>query len=142
MALRGLFIVDPDGILRQSTINDLPVGRSVDETLRLIQAFQYHAKHGDVCPAGWTPGQEAMSTSQDGLKKVRHSQPSSLGLLCVTDACAIAFSSKRTSAHSRSCTLCACFSAIAVFLGQEVKQRSSQIRRSSLATHPHPLLAA
>lgn len=73
MALRGLFIVDPDGILRQSTINDLPVGRSVDETLRLIQAFQYHAKHGDVCPAGWTPGQEAMSTSQDGLKKVRRS---------------------------------------------------------------------
>lgn len=44
MALRGLFIVDPDGILRQSTINDLPVGRSVDETLRLIQAFQFHAK--------------------------------------------------------------------------------------------------
>ena len=69
IALRGLFIVDPKGVLRQSTINDLPIGRSVDETLRLLQAFQYHEKHGDVCPAGWTPGQEAMKTDEAGLKK-------------------------------------------------------------------------
>ncbi len=48
VALRGLFLIDPEGVLRQSTINDLPVGRSVDETLRLIQAFQFHAKHGEV----------------------------------------------------------------------------------------------
>jgi alkyl hydroperoxide reductase subunit AhpC len=50
VALRGLFIIDPEGILRQITINDLPVGRSVDETLRLLQAFQFHAKHGEVSP--------------------------------------------------------------------------------------------
>ncbi|XP_004365378.1 peroxiredoxin-2 [Capsaspora owczarzaki ATCC 30864] len=56
IALRGLFIIDDKGILRQITINDLPVGRSVDETLRLVQAFQYTDKHGEVCPAGWTPG--------------------------------------------------------------------------------------
>lgn len=56
IALRGLFIIDDKGILRQITINDLPVGRSVDETLRLIQAFQFTDKHGEVCPAGWTPG--------------------------------------------------------------------------------------
>jgi len=55
-ALRGLFIIDGRGILRQITMNDLPVGRSTDETLRLLQAFQYTDKHGEVCPAGWHPG--------------------------------------------------------------------------------------
>lgn len=47
VALRGLFIIDPKGILRQITINDLPIGRSVDETLRLIQAIQFHEEHGE-----------------------------------------------------------------------------------------------
>lgn len=54
--LRGLFIIDTKGILRQITINDTPVGRDVDETLRLLQAFQYTDSHGEVCPAGWKPG--------------------------------------------------------------------------------------
>ncbi|CAG2111877.1 unnamed protein product [Medioppia subpectinata] len=54
--LRGLFIIDTKGVLRQITMNDLPVGRSVDETLRLVQAFQYTDQHGEVCPAGWKPG--------------------------------------------------------------------------------------
>jgi len=53
IALRGLFIIDRDQILRQITVNDLPVGRSVDETLRLIRAFQYVEKYGEVCPADW-----------------------------------------------------------------------------------------
>lgn len=57
---RGLFIIDPKGILRQITMNDLPVGRSVDETLRLVQAFQYTDQHGEVCPAGWKPGQDTV----------------------------------------------------------------------------------
>ena len=48
-------MIDPNGIVRQITINDLPVGRSVDETLRLIKAFQYVEKHGEVCPANWDP---------------------------------------------------------------------------------------
>lgn len=57
VALRGLFIINNEGIIRQITINDLPVGRSVDETLRLVQAFQYADKHpGQVCPANWKPG--------------------------------------------------------------------------------------
>ncbi|XP_032221333.1 peroxiredoxin-1 isoform X1 [Nematostella vectensis] len=60
VALRGLFIIDDKGILRQITINDLPVGRSVDETLRLIQAFQFTDKHGEVCPAGWRPGADTI----------------------------------------------------------------------------------
>ncbi|KAI2803190.1 thioredoxin peroxidase Tpx1, partial [Blomia tropicalis] len=55
IALRGLFIIDPNGIVRQITINDLPVGRSVDETIRLIKAFQFTDKHGEVCPANWEP---------------------------------------------------------------------------------------
>ena len=56
VALRGLFLISPSGVLRQKTVNDLPVGRSVDETLRLVQAFQFADEHGEVCPAGWTPG--------------------------------------------------------------------------------------
>merc|ERR1712241_1300355 len=60
ISLRGLFIIDPKGILRQITMNDLPVGRSVDETLRLLQAFQYTDKHGEVCPADWTPGKDTI----------------------------------------------------------------------------------
>ncbi|XP_072568174.1 peroxiredoxin-2 [Paramormyrops kingsleyae] len=57
---RGLFVIDGKGILRQITINDLPVGRSVDETLRLVQAFQHTDKHGEVCPAGWKPGSDTI----------------------------------------------------------------------------------
>ncbi|XP_038269932.1 peroxiredoxin-1 [Dermochelys coriacea] len=60
IAYRGLFIIDDKGILRQITINDLPVGRSVDETLRLVQAFQFTDKYGEVCPAGWKPGSETI----------------------------------------------------------------------------------
>ncbi|KAF7223160.1 peroxiredoxin-1 [Nothobranchius furzeri] len=60
IAYRGLFIIDDKGILRQITINDLPVGRSVEETLRLVQAFQFTDKHGEVCPAGWKPGSDTI----------------------------------------------------------------------------------
>eukprot|EP00160_Parvularia_atlantis_P019909 Unigene8014_Nuclearia_a/m.24601 Unigene8014_Nuclearia_a/g.24601 ORF Unigene8014_Nuclearia_a/g.24601 Unigene8014_Nuclearia_a/m.24601 type:complete len:261 (-) Unigene8014_Nuclearia_a:56-838(-) len=59
-ALRGLFIIDPKGVLRQITVNDIPVGRSVEETLRLIQAFQFNDVHGEVCPAGWKPGSQTI----------------------------------------------------------------------------------
>lgn len=60
VALRGLFIIDPDGVVQHATINNLAVGRSVDETLRLLQAFQYVRDHGEVCPADWKPGADAM----------------------------------------------------------------------------------
>ena len=56
VAFRGLFIIDGHSRLRQITVNDLPVGRSVDETLRLVQAFKFTDEHGEVCPAGWKPG--------------------------------------------------------------------------------------
>jgi len=68
VAFRGLFIVDDKGNLRQITINDLPVGRSVDETLRLVQAFQFTDKHGEVCPAGWRPGDSTMKPDPKGSK--------------------------------------------------------------------------
>ncbi|CAH2071736.1 unnamed protein product, partial [Iphiclides podalirius] len=67
--LRGLFIIDDKGILRQITMNDLPVGRSVDETLRLVQAFQYTDNHGEVCPAGWKPGQDTIIPNPAEKKK-------------------------------------------------------------------------
>uniref|UniRef100_A0A383VZ00 thioredoxin-dependent peroxiredoxin n=1 Tax=Tetradesmus obliquus TaxID=3088 RepID=A0A383VZ00_TETOB len=60
IALRGLFIINPEGVIQQITINDLPIGRSVDETLRLVQAIQFHAKYGEVCPANWKPGDKTI----------------------------------------------------------------------------------
>ncbi|XP_066255187.1 peroxiredoxin-1 [Euwallacea similis] len=69
IAFRGLFIIDPKGILRQVTINDLPVGRSVDETLRLVQAFQFTDEHGEVCPAGWKPGKKTIKPEVDASKE-------------------------------------------------------------------------
>jgi peroxiredoxin (alkyl hydroperoxide reductase subunit C) len=68
IALRGLFIIDDEGVVQQITVNNLPVGRSVDETLRLIRAYQYTAEHGEVCPAGWTPGAPTMVGSPEGSK--------------------------------------------------------------------------
>ncbi|KAK7926087.1 hypothetical protein WMY93_008397 [Mugilogobius chulae] len=65
----GLFIIDDKGVLRQITMNDLPVGRSVDETLRLVQAFQYTDKHGEVCPAGWKPGSDTIIPDPSGKLK-------------------------------------------------------------------------
>ncbi|ELR51278.1 PREDICTED: thioredoxin-dependent peroxide reductase, mitochondrial [Bison bison bison] len=55
LALRGLFIIDPNGVIKHLSVNDLPVGRSVEETLRLVKAFQFVEAHGEVCPANWTP---------------------------------------------------------------------------------------
>lgn len=66
---RGLFIIDGKQNLRQITVNDLPVGRSVDETLRLVQAFQYTDKHGEVCPANWKPGAKTMIADTNKSKE-------------------------------------------------------------------------
>jgi alkyl hydroperoxide reductase subunit AhpC len=61
VALRGLFLIDRGGVVRHSTINDLPIGRSVDECLRVIDALQYTETHGEVCPADWKPGKDALN---------------------------------------------------------------------------------
>ena len=68
VALRGTFIIDPKQNVRVAQINDLPVGRSVDEVLRLIDALQFHEKHGDVCPAGWKKGDLSMKADPNGSK--------------------------------------------------------------------------
>ncbi|XP_077113992.1 thioredoxin-dependent peroxide reductase, mitochondrial [Ranitomeya variabilis] len=69
IALRGLFIIDPNGIVRHMSVNDLPVGRSVEETLRLVKAFQYVETHGEVCPANWTPHSPTIKPSPDGSRE-------------------------------------------------------------------------
>ncbi|XP_078032906.1 thioredoxin peroxidase 3 [Augochlora pura] len=69
IALRGLFIIDTEGILKQFSVNDLPVGRSVDETLRLIKAFQFVEKHGEVCPANWQPESKTIKPNPKDSKE-------------------------------------------------------------------------
>ena len=67
VALRGLFLIDQKGIVRHSVINDLPLGRNVDEALRMVDALQYFEKNGEVCPANWRPGDDAMKPTADGV---------------------------------------------------------------------------
>ncbi|MCB9544215.1 MAG: peroxiredoxin [bacterium] len=74
IALRGLFIIDGKGTLRQMTVNDLPVGRNVDETLRLVRAFQYTDEHGEVCPAGWEEGGATIVPDIEKSKAYFHKQ--------------------------------------------------------------------
>ena len=69
IALRGLFVIDKAGIIRHITINDLPIGRSVDEVLRVIDALQFVEKHGEVCPANWKPGDSSMKPDPQGSKE-------------------------------------------------------------------------
>lgn len=68
VALRGAFLIDKTGKVRQQTINDLPLGRNVDEMLRLVEALQFTEEHGEVCPANWKRGEKAMKPTQEGLK--------------------------------------------------------------------------
>jgi peroxiredoxin (alkyl hydroperoxide reductase subunit C) len=67
ISLRGLFLIDKEGVVRHELVNDLPLGRNVDEALRVIDALQFFEEHGDVCPANWRPGEEAMKPTQEGV---------------------------------------------------------------------------
>jgi peroxiredoxin (alkyl hydroperoxide reductase subunit C) len=67
VSLRGLFLIDKEGVVRHSLINDLPLGRNVDEALRLVDALQFTEKHGEVCPANWRDGEKAMKPTADGV---------------------------------------------------------------------------
>jgi peroxiredoxin (alkyl hydroperoxide reductase subunit C) len=69
IALRGLFIINKDGILKHATINHLDLGRNVDEVLRLLDAVDYTEEHGEVCPANWKKGEKAMKPTSSGLKE-------------------------------------------------------------------------
>ncbi|HOJ33014.1 MAG TPA: peroxiredoxin [Candidatus Hydrogenedentes bacterium] len=67
VALRGLFLIDKEGIVRHALINDLPLGRNVDEALRMLEALQFTEKHGEVCPANWKEGEEGMKPTPEGV---------------------------------------------------------------------------
>ncbi len=68
IALRGLFLIDREGVIRHMLVNDLPLGRNVDEALRLVDALQFHEKHGEVCPANWRPGDPSIDAHPDRAK--------------------------------------------------------------------------
>jgi peroxiredoxin (alkyl hydroperoxide reductase subunit C) len=67
IALRGLFLIDKEGVVRHALVNDLPLGRNVDEALRVLDALQFTEKHGEVCPANWRKGEEGMKPSAEGV---------------------------------------------------------------------------
>ncbi len=67
VALRGSFLIDKDGIVQSQTVNNLPLGRNVDEMVRLVDALQFTEEHGEVCPAGWNKGDEGMKPDADGV---------------------------------------------------------------------------
>lgn len=67
IALRASFLIDKNGVVRHQVVNDLPLGRNVDEMLRIVDALQFHEKHGEVCPAGWHKGEDGMKPTSDGV---------------------------------------------------------------------------
>lgn len=69
VALRGLFLIDKEGVVRHQVVNDLPLGRNVDEALRMVQALQYFEKHGEVCPANWHEGARTIKPTVDASKE-------------------------------------------------------------------------
>ena len=69
VAFRGSFLIDKSGMVRHQVVNDLPLGRNVDEMLRMVDALQFTEQHGEVCPAGWKQGQEGMQASTEGVAK-------------------------------------------------------------------------
>lgn len=67
VALRGTFLIDRDGTVRHQIVNDLPLGRNVDEAIRMVEALQFHEEHGEVCPAGWQKGEKGMKPTAEGV---------------------------------------------------------------------------
>ncbi|AJC49052.1 peroxiredoxin [Allofrancisella guangzhouensis] len=67
MAFRGTFLIDKKGVVRHQVVNDLPLGRNMDEVIRMVEALQFHEQHGEVCPAGWNKGDQGMKASPKGV---------------------------------------------------------------------------
>ncbi|WP_119394356.1 peroxiredoxin [Salinibius halmophilus] len=67
VAFRGAFLIDKEGVVRAQNINDLPLGRNIDELVRLVEALQFHEEHGEVCPAGWNKGDKGMKDTPEGV---------------------------------------------------------------------------
>ncbi|PQO42763.1 peroxiredoxin [Blastopirellula marina] len=77
IALRGLFLIDKDGVVRHQVVNDLPLGRSVEEALRMVQALQFFEANGEVCPANWKEGARSIKASPDASKEFFEAEYSS-----------------------------------------------------------------
>ena len=69
VTIRGSFLIDEEGVMRHAVLNDLPLGRNIDEMLRMVDALAFHTENGDVCPANWHEGKTAMEASDDGMRK-------------------------------------------------------------------------
>lgn len=69
VALRGLFLIDKQGLVRHQVVNDLPLGRSVDEALRMVKALQFNEEHGEVCPANWKEGSATIKPDPKGSQQ-------------------------------------------------------------------------
>ena len=69
VTMRGSFLIDEEGVIRHALLNDLPLGRNIDEMLRMVDALAFHTEHGDVCPANWQEGKTAMKASDEGMRK-------------------------------------------------------------------------
>jgi peroxiredoxin (alkyl hydroperoxide reductase subunit C) len=67
VALRGAFLIDKKGVVRSQIVNDLPLGRNIDELIRMVDALDFHEQHGEVCPAGWTKGKTAIKPTAEGI---------------------------------------------------------------------------
>jgi peroxiredoxin (alkyl hydroperoxide reductase subunit C) len=67
VAFRGSFLIDKNGVVRHQVVNDLPLGRNIDEMLRMVDALQFHEEHGEVCPAGWNKGDQGMVADGEGV---------------------------------------------------------------------------
>ena len=76
VAFRGSFLIDKKGMVRHQVVNDLPLGRNIDEMLRMVDALQFHEEHGEVCPAGWNKGKPGMKDTTEGVAKylAKHSK--------------------------------------------------------------------
>lgn len=78
VAFRGSFLIDKKGVVRHQVVNDLPLGRNIDEMLRMIDALQFTEEHGEVCPAGWSKGKKGMTASPEGVAQYLASESKSL----------------------------------------------------------------
>ena len=78
IAVRGSFLIDEEGVVRHAVINDLPLGRNIDEMLRMVDALAHNQEHGEVCPAGWQKGKDAMAASPEGVSSYLSSHSESL----------------------------------------------------------------
>lgn len=78
VAFRGSFLIDEDGLVRHQVVNDLPLGRNVDEMLRMVDALSFHQQHGEVCPAGWKEGDKGMVADPKGVASYLAEKASSL----------------------------------------------------------------